>query len=439
MELLGRRQVPTNLRTNEYRLPPKEGDCSRTSSPGADSVRLIAFFDREKNEEKKTMSIYPDKKNGKLTGRWRVEVQRNGRVFKSRFATFADAQAWEAQVKNLVVLPAAVNDTVAALLGTVGAVKADHRRRANPQTLLEALEVSQEVLWGRKASRDGQVSSVKDAAAILGDPRLGQIDAQAGDKLVTAWRERGLDDKTLNRKFSALRCVLRWAVEREIIAKAPKLPWFDEHEGRIRSLTEAEERRMVALLVSYGRPLEAKLVQAAIDTGMRRGELLGVRGEQVIDGKVHLVGKETKSGRSRVISLTPRALAILEALKVARGDDRKTPLFFDVKEWTLRFWWDKARAEMGLADDPDFVVHACRHTCATRLVHKGIHIRTIQRFMGHEAIETTLKYTHVNDKLLDDAAAALATFSSEVPGDETAGGGMDSGGTPLHEAPKENE
>jgi site-specific recombinase XerD len=51
---------------------------------------------------------------------------------------------------------------------------------------------------------------------------------------------------------------------------------------------------------------------------------------------------------------------------------------------------------MGLSDDENFVFHCLRHTRATRLVEMGVNLRVIQQFMGHKAIQTTLRYAHVS-------------------------------------------
>jgi integrase len=69
----------------------------------------------------------------------------------------------------------------------------------------------------------------------------------------------------------------------------------------------------------------------------------------------------------------------------------------------IRYGWAKARKELGLENDPWFVFHACRHTCATRLVEKNVNVFVIQRFMGHKRIETTKRYAHVSDEQLQGA------------------------------------
>ena len=62
---------------------------------------------------------------------------------------------------------------------------------------------------------------------------------------------------------------------------------------------------------------------------------------------------------------------------------------------------------MGLLEDDQFVPHMLRHTCASRLVSKGIQLPQVMLWMGHRNIQTTMRYSHLAPKDLDGAAKAL--------------------------------
>jgi hypothetical protein len=66
----------------------------------------------------------------------------------------------------------------------------------------------------------------------------------------------------------------------------------------------------------------------------------------------------------------------------------------------LRYAWGKMKATLGLSDDAAFVLHACRHTRATRLVELRVNLAVIQKWMGHKSIQTTMRYAHVSDDAL---------------------------------------
>ena len=57
--------------------------------------------------------------------------------------------------------------------------------------------------------------------------------------------------------------------------------------------------------------------------------------------------------------------------------------------------WDSVREDMRLTNDPQFVPHALRHTCASRLVQRGVGLYTIKEVLGHSTIKVTERYAHL--------------------------------------------
>ncbi len=378
------------------------------------------------------MSIYAEKKAGKLTGRFVVEVQLNKRVMKARVGTYAEAQAQEDDFERVLALPQAANGTHGGALGiTVGSPR--ERQRVRPATLLEALERCQEEVWRGRLHRKFQSSHVREVAKLIGEAKdIKRVTTEDMDRVADILRSRGLKDVTINKYFSAARSVLKWCLKRQYIAGLPSMPHYNEDFGRIRWLTQDEETRIVTLLRSYGQDIIADYVIVAIDTGMRRGEQLGLEPKQVESGWVHLW--KTKTNTPRSIPLSPRAEAILEARK-------PSGLFQRLKTHTLRWYWDRTRAEMGLAQDEHFVVHTLRHTCATRLVNdEGIDVFTVQKWMGHKDLTTTRRYCHINDASLararDRIAARHAEAHKHLGLAESVGGGTNGGGLQPSKAPE---
>lgn len=104
---------------------------------------------------------------------------------------------------------------------------------------------------------------------------------------------------------------------------------------------------------------------------------------------------------NRGVPLSERAQAILAGR-----------LPFTVREHQLRYAWEKAKLAMGLSGERDFVFHALRHTRATRLVQMGVNLRIVQHFLGHQVMQTTMRYAHVSDDILAQTATdpALPVF-----------------------------
>lgn len=329
------------------------------------------------------MSIYPDKKAGQLTGRWRVEVQLGGLRKRGRFASHDDAKRaekdWTAELAS-----GAPTDATPRL---------DH---LTPRTISQLLLKASPMLWSGSSHGDLSEGKVRWIVKECGDPQLDRIPTDYVDRAVIKLRAAGKAPGTINRYLSALHAVLGWGAKpgRRLVPVMPEFSWQDEDEGRIRYLTPPEEDRLVRTLQALGYAEIADLCIVALDTGCRRGELLSAARHQ-LDGK-WLRLWHTKSGHPRSVPLTDRSRAILEAR-----------LPFKVKEHQLRYAWEKAKTAMGMSQDEDFVFHCLRHTRATRLVELGVNLRVIQQFMGHRSIQTTLRYAHVSDDMLADAVSRM--------------------------------
>jgi integrase len=189
---------------------------------------------------------------------------------------------------------------------------------------------------------------------------------------------------TINRKLVNINQVLQYAHDREWLEKMPVLRWNPENDGRIRWLEFSEEERMFSLLEQWQEPEVAKFLRVLLETGMRRGELLGLKPENIQGRWIRLWKTKTKTPRS-----VPLTDAAMESLEGFHGWS------LDIND--LRRVWDKLRTEMGLTEDKDFVLHSLRHTKATRLLAKTQNIAMVQKLLGHKKVQTTLRYAHISD------------------------------------------
>ena len=73
--------------------------------------------------------------------------------------------------------------------------------------------------------------------------------------------------------------------------------------------------------------------------------------------------------------------------------------------------WQWVRKLMGLQHDKEFVLHALRHTCASRLLNKGVDIVSIRDWLGHADISTTMIYAHLAPNKLAHAAEMLDSYT----------------------------
>ena len=165
-------------------------------------------------------------------------------------------------------------------------------------------------------------------------------------------------------------------------------------QGRNRILTFDEER----LLLDACKPLANRniytrpFVILALETCMRRGELLSLRWDNINyqARTAHLV--LTKNGESRTVPLSTRAIVTLQALPRSI-DGRVLPVNFA----TLENNFKRARVRAGLKD---LRIHDLRHTAATRLAEKLPNLLELSAVTGHKSLAMLKRYYHPNPQQL---------------------------------------
>jgi integrase len=112
----------------------------------------------------------------------------------------------------------------------------------------------------------------------------------------------------------------------------------------------------------------------------------------------------SKHGESRHIKMNS---LLQETLKQARTTATCSPYVFPVDAPDKLFSEVCARASV-----TDFTWHCLRHTFASRLVMKGVDLRTVQELMGHKSIVTTMRYAHLAPQHQADAVERLVGTST---------------------------
>ena len=219
------------------------------------------------------------------------------------------------------------------------------------------------------------------------------------DSLIAALRARGNSNATINRKMAALSKLLRKAQKMGDIGGLPEIKRQREKAGRIRFLDPDEETRLFAAILERS-ALYGRLCIFLIDTGARLGEGIGLRWQDI--NRERVTFWLTKSGKSRSVPLTERAVAAIKACdRTRRGP------FSGIVQAKFRAAWNEAKEEVGLGAEPDVVPHILRHTCASRLVQGGIDIRRVQTWLGHQTLQMTMRYAHLASGDLDICVPVL--------------------------------
>ena len=256
-------------------------------------------------------------------------------------------------------------------------------------TLKEAHDLTWRLVWNQHDSQ--KTIQINCRAIFRVIPELTPVDEITPAMVLEAveeWEDEGNSGSTVNRKISNLSMMLKTAAEQGWIGSVPKMPRRKEGKHRIRWLNDQEELRVLHACQHLGLDELRDFIIVAVDTGFRRGELLGLSPSDFFNGQLHLHAGETKTDRARAVPVTSRVEAILNR----RSNSRR---IFSLSVSQLRYQWNALKSHMGLDEDPQFVVHMLRHTCASRLVQRGVPLAVVQQWMGHSNIMTTMRYAHM--------------------------------------------
>lgn len=225
--------------------------------------------------------------------------------------------------------------------------------------------------------------------------------------------EEGAGPATLNRELSCLRTMLSTALS---LGKLQRLPFrfgkkkkadvkmLQEPPPRDRTLEPEEEERLLAIVrvTKKSKHLEPIII-TALNSGMRKMEILTLRWEDVDLTKRVISVKKTKNHDPRKVPMNEKLTAILEsAKKVSKGEyvfSENGKPYGDVKTG----WWT-ALEKAGIKD---FHFHDLRHTFGTRLSANGKGLKTIMDIMGIKDPKVAMRYLNPTTADKRDAVESL--------------------------------
>lgn len=212
---------------------------------------------------------------------------------------------------------------------------------------------------------------------------------------------------TVNKKCRYLKAAFNKAIRRGYLARNPMDGWRMEREDdkppRIVTLEEEKALTETAKQL-YGLRMSAFVI-TALNTGARRGELVGLEWNGVdLDVKrIHLA--HTKGKRDRLIPLPGHVVDTLRRLQVQTLKEGGP--FKSLRDNLGRRW----RRVCKQARVAGVSIHDLRRTYCTRLIRAGVPLPTVQRLAGHRDIKTTMRYyTWVNDDDLRQGVAKLTEY-----------------------------
>jgi len=314
-------------------------------------------------------------KRGKFS--YRVRVYIGGATETETFDTLKDAQIWRDMKKARNALDLDKQQISNARI---------KKREAKSSTMLKALErYEQEVTPKKKGAKVELTRINKLKTTSIAKKSIYAIHPsdvlEVLDEIGSSENNKRKYASLISHVFKTAKQEWRMDVNNPV---AGKITLPSNGKARDRRLKPGELEQLEKLLTGQLK----QYFYLAIETGMRRSELLTLRWDQVDFKKVTVWLTDTKNGESRAIPLSTKARLSLEGLKCL--DKTKV---FTMTPFQLRKGWEKVRAQLNLGD---LRIHDLRHEATSRFFEKGLNVIEAASITGHKSLTMLKRYTHLN-------------------------------------------
>lgn len=316
---------------------------------------------------------------------WQAQVRREGYppVTKS-FQSKADAVLWARKLETSIDradLPTSTRDLKGM---TVADLVRRYQQEVTPRKRGAKFELS----------RTRQL--LNDPISKVGLQRLsGTIIAHYRDE-----RLKTVKPASVRRELVILRHIFEVA-QREWGVPMPRNPVHDiklptDSSPRQRRLADGDEAKLLSALTPRSAWYLRFLIALAVETGMRRGELLSIKWSDIdLPAKILRI-RTTKNGHPRTIPLTPKAIETLASIPQTAA--RVLP----VTPNAVRLAWERLRTRAGVGD---LRLHDLRHEAVSRFFELGLSTPEVALISGHRDPRMLFRYTHPRPEVI---AAKLA-------------------------------
>jgi len=250
------------------------------------------------------------------------------------------------------------------------------------------------------------LSVVNLVVGTFGQHHLRRFDTRLLEQYQSEMMTKGKKNATANRHLATIKHMFTKAVEwnmveEEALKRVRKVKMLEENNRRMRFLSTSECGALIENCDKHLRPI----VITALNTGMRKSEILNLKWDDV-DLRHNLITlRNTKNGE-------PRRIAINATLRETFSNIMRrldvSYVFFDGATGkaygNVKRSFNTACRRSGISD---FHFHDLRHTFASLLVMAGVDLTTVKELMGHKTMVMTLRYSHLAPKHMANAVKIL--------------------------------
>jgi len=316
----------------------------------------------------------------KRSNRWQVQIRRRGRLNISRsFTRKGEAEAWSREME---------------IEADRGFLQFDARilQRIGLGDLIERYmdEISPHKSW----PQNELIFLRKFQCEAIARQNLAQIQSRDFAKYRDA-KLINISGSSVRRNLSIIQHVYEIAIKewglpiRENPVKLIRKP--KNNPARERRLRPGEYESLLQSANQCLNKFIKPIIIIAVETAMRRGEILAIeRGHILQEGK-HLRIPRTKTGVPRTIPLSNRAAEILTSRLMVDGQEEDR--IFPITANAFRLAWDRVKNRAGIKD---LHFHDLRHEAISRLFEQGLGVAHVAAISGHKDFRMLARYTHLN-------------------------------------------
>jgi len=300
-------------------------------------------------------------------------------------------------------------DALKSRLGDVAQGYFNLEKVRKPVPFSKLAERYKEFAAGYKRGWQEEKYIVEEFATLFGDTPLAQTTTWQIEKW-KAEQGRTLNLATVNRRLTVIKHMFKKAVEWDLTKANPAtaVKRFTITSERTRFLSGGEIQRLLQESEKQvTSPWLLPLVTLALNTGMRQGELLAMKWENVSFERAVISIVQSKTLRPKSIAINQPTMDALNWLKENRYGDHLFMWPWGDKIGKVTFY-DAFKKVCKAAEIEDFRFHDLRHTFASHLVMAGVDLVTVKELLGHRTINMTNRYTHLAQ---EHKALAVAKLS----------------------------
>ena len=306
--------------------------------------------------------------------KWQVQVRRQGRQLTRSFVSKGDADTWARIQESRFDRADLPPDPRTLRSVTLGDLLRRYRDEVTPRKRSAAHE------------RNRISRLLRHDLSALSLDRLGSADF----KLFRDERLGSVGPQAVRHDLNLLGHVLRIAsqewevpVNGNPVSKIAK-PTIPRHRERRLGPGEWEALEKEARCSTHPAYLIG-LLRTAVETAMRKGELLALRPSDIDSAASVARVRESKNGLPRTVPLSPVALVSI------RQQESSEKRVFPTSIAALRFHWERLLSAVGI-DDLHF--HDLRHEAVSRLFERGLSVAEVALISGHKDVRQLFRYTH---------------------------------------------